>query len=57
MIAGALGQLRRGRTCFAITHRLPMFEYADAVYRLDSGRIVPYAAALTLVARPGGHGA
>src|SRR5262245_23549058 len=57
VITRALGRLRHGRTCLAITHRPSMFDGADAVYRLDNGRIVPHAGALILVTRQGVHGA
>jgi ATP-binding cassette, subfamily B, bacterial len=40
IIADALGRMRTGRTCLAITHRLSLFDHADVVYRLDAGRIV-----------------
>jgi ATP-binding cassette subfamily B protein len=40
VIAAALGRWRSGRTCLAITHRLSLFEHADAVYRLQDGCIV-----------------
>jgi ATP-binding cassette, subfamily B, bacterial len=39
VIAAALGRWRSGRTCLAITHRLSLFEHADAVYRLHDGAI------------------
>lgn len=40
VVAHALGQMRAGRTCLAITHRLSLFEHADAIYRLEEGRII-----------------
>jgi len=40
VIAAALERWRRGRTCLAITHRLSLFKHADAVYRLQDGRLI-----------------
>ena len=40
VVAQALGHMRAGRTCLAITHRLSLFDHADAVYRLEEGRII-----------------
>jgi ATP-binding cassette, subfamily B, bacterial len=40
VIAAALARWRRGRTCLAITHRLSLFEHADAIYRLQDGGII-----------------
>jgi ABC-type multidrug transport system fused ATPase/permease subunit len=51
VIAAALGRWRSGRTCLAITHRLSLFEHADAVYRLQDGRIVEQPHVLRLVGR------
>ncbi len=53
VIADALGRMRAGRTCFAITHRPSLFAQADVVYRLEDGCIVPHAHALRVVARQG----
>jgi len=57
VIASALGRMREGRTCLAITHRLSLFDHADVVYRLEDGRLVAYGAGLRLVAGQGAHGA
>ena len=57
VIAAALGRMREGRTCLAITHRLSLFDHADVVYRLDEGRIVRQISGLRLVAGQGVHGA
>jgi ATP-binding cassette subfamily B protein len=57
VIASALGRLRHGRTCLAITHRLSLFDHADVVYRLEQGRIAPERSGLPLVAVAGVHGA
>jgi len=40
VVAEALGHLRANRTCLAITHRLSLFDNADAIYRLEEGRII-----------------
>ena len=56
MIASALGRMREGRTCLAITHRLSLFDHADVVYRLEDGRLAAYGAGLRLVAGQGAHG-
>ena len=53
VIASALGRMREGRTCLAITHRLSLFDHADVVYRLEDGRLVAYGAGLRLVAGQG----
>jgi ABC-type multidrug transport system fused ATPase/permease subunit len=57
VIASALGRMREGRTCLAITHRLSLFDHADVVYRLEDGRLVTHGAGLRLVAGQGTHGA
>jgi len=57
VIASALGRMREGRTCLAITHRLSLFDHADVVYRLEDGRLVACGAGLRLVAGQGAHGA
>jgi ATP-binding cassette, subfamily B, bacterial len=57
IIASALAQMRSGRTCLAITHRLSLFDHADIVYRLEDGRIVTTAGGLRLVSGQGVHGA
>jgi len=57
VIASALGRMREGRTCLAITHRLSLFDHADVVYRLEDGRLAAYGAGLRLVAGQGAHGA
>ena len=56
VIAAALGVMRQGRTCLAITHRLSLFDHADVAYRLDEGRIVRQTGGLRLVAGQGAHG-
>jgi ATP-binding cassette, subfamily B, bacterial len=43
IIAAALSRMREGRTCLAITHRLSLVDHADAVYRLEDGRIVSHS--------------
>jgi ABC-type multidrug transport system fused ATPase/permease subunit len=53
VIADALGRMRAGRTCFAITHRPSLFARADVVYRLEDGCIGPCAQGLRVVARQG----
>jgi ATP-binding cassette subfamily B protein len=40
VIMDALRQMRRSRTCIAITHQLALAEIGDAVFRLEDGRIV-----------------
>jgi ABC-type bacteriocin/lantibiotic exporter with double-glycine peptidase domain len=57
VIAAALGVIRRGRTCLAITHRMSLFNHADAVYRLEGGRIVRQTSGIRLVGGVGVHGA
>jgi ABC-type multidrug transport system fused ATPase/permease subunit len=57
VIASALGHMREGRTCLAITHRLSLFDHADVVYRLEEGRLVTHRAGLRLVGGQGAHGA
>jgi ATP-binding cassette, subfamily B, bacterial len=57
IIASALGRMREGRTCLAITHRLSLFEHADVVHRLEDGRLVTGGAGLRLVAGQEAHGA
>ena len=39
VILRALEQIRRTRTCLAITHESSLLQYADDVYRLEDGRI------------------
>src|SRR5262249_10275432 len=50
VIASALGRMRAGRTCLAITHRLSLFDNADVVYRLEDGRILQQVLDRLLVA-------
>jgi ABC-type multidrug transport system fused ATPase/permease subunit len=50
VIAAALIRIKAGRTCLAITHRLSLFDQADAVYNLEDGRIVEQPVGLRLVA-------
>ena len=57
VIAAALGRMREGRTCLAITHRLSLFDHADVIYRLEEGRMVRQTSGLRLVAGQGVHGA
>src|SRR5438094_770414 len=40
LIVEALKRIRDRRTCLVITHRPSLLDCADAVYRLESGRIV-----------------
>jgi ABC-type multidrug transport system fused ATPase/permease subunit len=40
VIMDALRQMRRSRTCIAITHQLALAEIGDVVLRLENGRIV-----------------
>jgi ABC-type multidrug transport system fused ATPase/permease subunit len=57
VIAQALNEIRRERTCLAITHRLSLFDHADAIYRLHDGRIVAHQpAGVRLFTRQGTHG-
>jgi len=51
VIAAALGRIRAGRTCLAVTHRPSLFAHADVIYRLDNGRIVEQPHALRPAAR------
>jgi ATP-binding cassette subfamily B protein len=39
VILRALDSLRATRTCLAITHQTQLLDYADAVYRLEGGRV------------------
>lgn len=39
VILRALDSLRATRTCLAITHQTQLLDYADAVYRLEDGRV------------------
>ncbi|HKG13632.1 MAG TPA: ABC transporter ATP-binding protein [Pyrinomonadaceae bacterium] len=39
VILRALDSLRPTRTCLAITHQTQLLDYADAVYRLEGGRV------------------
>jgi ATP-binding cassette subfamily B protein len=39
VILRALGRLRATRTCLAITHQTQLLDHADAVYRLEGGRV------------------
>jgi ABC-type multidrug transport system fused ATPase/permease subunit len=57
IIASALRQMRYGRTCLAITHRLALFDHADVIYRLEEGRIVVHPSGLRLVTAKGVQGA
>jgi ATP-binding cassette subfamily B protein len=57
VIAAALGRMREGRTCLAITHRLSLFDHADVIYRLDEGRVVRHISGLRLIAGQETHGA
>jgi ATP-binding cassette subfamily B protein len=57
VIFSALERIRPGRTCLAITHRRSMFDRADAVYRLQDGRLVSQPAERRLIGLRGGHGA
>ena len=57
IIFSALERIRHGRTCLAITHRRSMFDRADAVYRLQDGRLVSQPAEQRLIGLRGGHGA
>ena len=45
VILRALDRLRATRTCLAITHQTQLLGYADAVYRLDGGRVFAAEAA------------
>jgi ATP-binding cassette subfamily B protein len=55
VIAAALDRWRAGRTCLAITHRLSLFEHADAVYQLEDGRLVEHPHGLRVVSRGREH--
>jgi len=56
VVAAALGRMRTGRTCLAVTHRPSLFPHADVVYRLEDGRIAeaPRELELTAVEQPRG---
>ncbi|MDE2125093.1 MAG: ABC transporter ATP-binding protein [Armatimonadetes bacterium] len=52
-VQAALDRLMRGRTAFAIAHRLATIMEADRIVVLDAGRIVDIGTHAELVARPG----
>ncbi|HET7584291.1 MAG TPA: ABC transporter ATP-binding protein [Gemmatimonadaceae bacterium] len=39
IILDGLERMRAGRTCLAITHQLGLLAHADAVYRMENGRV------------------
>ena len=54
MIQDALDRLMKGRTTFAIAHRLSTLQNADRLVVLDDGEIAELGSHEELLARPGG---